>query len=134
MSSTHVHIVIMSLIVLFVCPFCTQHKVFSHRTDSPIMLSNLKQVEHINKLLCLFTCWYKAFLFFNYSYNVRSVASTNLAMFNWQGCQNRFGNDFRLWFSMVLNNWLCNNQLNWDSSSFTSYSIVMRALPLKSIV
>ena len=41
-----------------------------------------------------------------------------------QACQNRFGNDFRLWLSMVLHNWLCNSQLYWDPSSFLSYSMI----------
>ena len=43
-----------------------------------------------------------------------------------QACQNRFGNDFRLWLSMVLHNWLCNSQLYLDPSSFLSYSMIFQ--------
>ena len=45
-----------------------------------------------------------------------------------QACKNRFGNDFWLWLSMVLRNWLCDSQLHWDPSSFSSYSMIFLAI------
>ena len=51
----------------------------------------------------------------------------NIWFVSGHGCQNRFGDNIRLWFLMVLHKWFCNNQLNWNPSSFPSYSITFQS-------